>query len=146
MLTRLPDWEPRLVAYLERCDPLPFEWGRHDCCSFAAGAVEAQTGVDFYAPFLGRYQTQRGAIRALKAQGHADMFGPFDKALGERRAPLLLQRGDIVSDGRNVGMLWYLAGPCALFVGAEQGEGALYGIGLLTVSMSAIQWGWRIDG
>lgn len=145
MMARLPDWEQRLLAWLEQCDPLPYRWGAHDCCTFAAGAVQAQTGLDFYAPFAGGYSTERGALRALKRQGFEDLFGPFDAALGARTAPLLCQRGDIVSDGKGVGVMWNRAGPCGLFVGAAPDDGAAFEIGLVIVPVAQLQWGWRLD-
>ncbi len=144
LISRVQDWEPRLLAWLESCDTLPFSWGRHDCCTFAAGAIRAQTDVDFYEPFAGRYSTQRGSARVLRRSGFADLFGPFDAALGRRVAPLLCQRGDIVSDGEAVGVAWYRAGPCALFVGAQQDESADFQVGLVDVPVSRIKWGWNI--
>lgn len=140
-MDRLPDWEPALVAWLEACERLPFQWGVHDCCSFAAGAVRAQTGADFYEPFAGGYTTELGSQRALKRRGFADLFGPFTAALGDPVAPLLLQRGDIVSDGRNVGVMWNRAGPCGLFVG----EPALADDeGLMALPVARLKFGWRV--
>jgi hypothetical protein len=144
-LQRLPDWEPRLLAWLKRCDRLPYRWGQHDCCTFAAGAAEAQTGVDFYAPFQGRYRSARGAARVLRRAGHRDLFGPFDAILGQRVGPLLLQRGDIVSDGQRVGLMWNRAGPTGLFVGAEATEAETFETGLVEAPLSSLKWGWRID-
>ncbi|MBB4620123.1 DUF6950 family protein, partial [Sphingomonas abaci] len=66
---RYPDWEARLAAYLEPLRARPFAWGRHDCSTFAAGAVEAMTGVDPMPEFRGRYSTARGSVRALRRFG-----------------------------------------------------------------------------
>ena len=142
-MERLAGWEQALVDWLAACEREPFVWGQHDCCSFAAGAVKAQTGVDHYAPFAGGYRTAAGALKALKRQGFEDLHGPFDAALGERTAPLLLQRGDIVSDGARIGVIWYRAGPCALFVGGEAAdEGAE--IGLIARPLREMAFGWRV--
>lgn len=147
-MSRLPDWEPRLLEWLAACEDRPFAWGQHDCCTFTGGAIAAQTGVDFYDQFgfPGAYSTERGAQRALKRRGFADLFGPFDTALGARQAPLLLQRGDIVTDGTNVGLLWYRAGPCGLFVGGQHADASAFEVGLVAVPMFQIQWGWRVAG
>ncbi|WP_323780173.1 DUF6950 family protein [Thalassovita sp.] len=72
MMQRLPDWKPRLVRYLERTAHEPFKPGQHDCALFFAGAVEAQTGVDYAAPYRGRYTTLRGGLRVLRKDGFAD--------------------------------------------------------------------------
>jgi hypothetical protein len=64
---RLPDWETRLAAFLEPLRLRAFAWGKHDCCIFTAGAVEAMTGVDAMAEFRGRYSTQIGAKRARRS-------------------------------------------------------------------------------
>lgn len=142
-MQRIPGWEQALVAWLQACAREPFSWGRHDCCSFAARAVEVQTGSDFYAPFEGAYRTAAGALKALKRQGYDDLFGPFDMALGERVAPLLLCRGDVVTDGERIGIVWYQAGACALFVGGETADiGAE--IGLVDKPLSRMAFGWRV--
>ncbi|OQC19030.1 MAG: hypothetical protein BWX69_03042 [Planctomycetes bacterium ADurb.Bin069] len=54
-LTRLPDWRARLARYLDACARLPYAPGTHDCALFAAGAVAAQTGIDFARAFRGAY-------------------------------------------------------------------------------------------
>ena len=43
-LTRLRDWPERLDALLRSRASVPFEWGRNDCCTFVADAIEAMTG------------------------------------------------------------------------------------------------------
>lgn len=140
------DWEPALVGWLQACERRPFAWGRHDCCSFAAGAVTAQTGIDFYAPFRDGYRSPTGAMKLLKREGFDDIFGPFDKALGARRAPLLLRRGDVVSDGSRIGVVWYRAGPCALFVGGETADVGTHEIGLIARPLATMAFGWQLGG
>ncbi|ARC35930.1 hypothetical protein A6J80_05615 [Paracoccus yeei] len=71
-LTRLPDWQARLHAWLGQIDGRPVRPGRHDCCLFGASAVEAQTGVDLAAPWRGRYTTMAGGRRVLRKAGYAD--------------------------------------------------------------------------
>lgn len=32
--------------YMTECADMRFEWGKFDCCTFAAGAIEIATGID----------------------------------------------------------------------------------------------------
>jgi len=68
-IPRLPDWLNRLHAYFDAVRRRPFAWHGHDCGAFAAGAVAAQTGVDLFAPWRGRYRSRAGALRVLRAAG-----------------------------------------------------------------------------
>jgi len=74
-MEKLADWQPRLEAYLRNLQraPRPVAAGRHDCCLFAAGAVEAQTGIDPAEAWRGRYTTFRGGLRMIRRDGHADL-------------------------------------------------------------------------
>lgn len=71
-MTRLPGWQTRLTAFLAQVARQPFTPGRHDCALFAAGAVEALTGVDLAADWRGRYRTLRGGVRVLRRAGYRD--------------------------------------------------------------------------
>ena len=112
---RRPDWETRLAAYLEPLRTLPFAWGKHDCCTFAAGAVKAMTGVDPMPEFRGRYTTARGSVRALRVD--ARVPAPIRRSgKFETVDPSLAHRGDIImSDG----LLGICLGPFMVAVGAE---------------------------
>lgn len=112
---RLPDWEARLAAYLEPLRSRPFAWGRHDCCTFAAGAVEAMTGVDPMPEFRGRYSTPRGSVRALRKFGAGDLAETLSAKFEGVAAPLA-QRGDIVMSS---GLLGVNLGPFLVAVGSE---------------------------
>ena len=69
---RLPDWRARLQAYLLKVARTPFKEGVNDCALFLAGGVAAMTGVDYAAPYRGRYTTTRGGLRVLRRAGFAD--------------------------------------------------------------------------
>lgn len=71
-MMRHPDWYARLAAYVAQVEAQPFVPGRFDCALFAAGAVEAMTGVDLAAHWRGRYRSVRGGVRVLRAEGYAD--------------------------------------------------------------------------
>ncbi len=80
---RLPDWKPRLIAWLSDVATIPFQPGRHDCALFAAGAVLVMTGRDPAAPFRGRYRTLRGGQRILRKAGFADHIALTAQLLAE---------------------------------------------------------------
>ena len=63
MITRLADWRPRLVAYLEEVRARPFGYGSHDCALFAAGAVMAMTGTDLASDYRGRYGSLKEGLK-----------------------------------------------------------------------------------
>lgn len=112
---RHADWEARLAAYLEPLRARPFEWGAHDCCTFAAGAVEAMTGTDPMPEFRGKYSTALGSDRALRRLGAGSLAATLDGKFEAVPAPLA-QRGDIVMTG---GLLGICLGPFLLAVGSE---------------------------
>jgi len=112
---RKPDWETRLAAYLDPLRLRAFAWGQHDCCTFAAGAVEAMTGVDPMPEFRGHYSTLRGSVRALRSVGRGDLASTLD-AKFEAVAASLAQRGDIVMSS---GLLGVCFGAFLIAVGRE---------------------------
>ena len=96
-MSRLQDWPSRLAAYVDKAYTLPFEWGRHDCSTFVAGAVEAMTGER---PELPAYTDAREAAELLAAEPLLDRVRAI---YGPPIAPAFAQRGDIALvdiDGR----------------------------------------------
>ncbi len=96
MLKRRHDWPEALAAEIERVWRLPFSWGDHDCCLFAANCVFAFTGVDLAASFRG-YKTRREAMEVLKKFGGV---GGVAEAVAHSHAvpeivPLCARRGDV---------------------------------------------------
>lgn len=73
MTRRLPDWRPRLVAYLEGVRARPFAYGSHDCALFAAGAVEAMTGIDPAGDYRGRYDSLKAGLKLVRGT-HLDVL------------------------------------------------------------------------
>lgn len=69
---RLYNWETRLASYLARVSREGFAWGRHDCALFAAGGVEAVTGVDPAAAWRGRYGSLAEGLRLIREAGFHD--------------------------------------------------------------------------
>lgn len=92
-MTRHPDWRQRLTAYLRARAGQPYRPGRHDCALFAAGAVEAMTGVDLARGWRG-YRTLAEGRRKLADGGHAGL-GDLCAAHFEAVAPLKARPGDV---------------------------------------------------
>lgn len=91
---RVQEWPERLNRFLMAADRKRFEWGVHDCCLFAARAVQELTGQDFAAPFYDQYDDALSASRLLVK--HGGVRGIATSALGEEIPPLTAGRGDIV--------------------------------------------------
>jgi hypothetical protein len=69
-MKRLKDWPSRFAALVESVRARPFAWGSHDCCLWAAAAVQAVTGEDRAETWRGTYVDERGAARmALRLGG-----------------------------------------------------------------------------
>ncbi len=136
MSPRKADWEHRLTEVVAKAETRPFQWGRHDCCAFAARCVKAQTGDDFFAPFRGKYRSGAGSIRALREHGAGTVEATFTAALGDPVPVLRAKRGDIVFDGEAVGLMWQ---GHALFVGQEGDRP-----GLVRVPLSKLVHAWRV--
>lgn len=134
--SRKPDWEQRLQEYIAAVEAKPFAYGRHDCAAFAAGAIKAQTGEDYYSGWRGKYRSGVAALRLLVKRGYADVQGPFTETLGAPVPVLRAMRGDIVSDGTAMGVRWSTGG---LFVGEQDGVS-----GLVLKPLSELDKAWAL--
>ena len=101
---RYDNWPERLAQYVEARRSTPFEYGSHDCCMFAGGAVEAITGQNPMHEF--DYRNRLGAERLLRSAGTLDAL--VNRTLGEPVHPSQAGRGDIVladlEEGATVGV------------------------------------------
>ena len=94
---RRPDWPERLALLLESRHRMQFAWGVHDCCLFAADAVEAMTGSDPAANWRGSYSTEAGAEAIIGRIGLEGMVAAALEAFGAGACdPAFAQRGDVV--------------------------------------------------
>ncbi|OYT69039.1 MAG: hypothetical protein CFK52_14155 [Chloracidobacterium sp. CP2_5A] len=134
-LTRLPDWEERLLRLIEASCARPYELGEWDCAQFAGAAVEAVTGVNPAARYLGRYRTAASGLRLARA-GRGGIVAAVTRALGDPVAPLRLRRGDLCLHGSAVGCVWAGGG---LFVGQDGARD-----GLVLIALDECSSGWRV--
>lgn len=94
MIHRLQNWQTMFAGFAAARASMPFEWGRNDCCLFAADAVHAMTGHDFAADWRGTYTTTGDAARLMVKRGGLSAIAT--EALGESVSPLLAGVGDVV--------------------------------------------------
>lgn len=105
MITRFPDWVPRLrAAVLEQWER-EWQWGKFDCCAGPCGLVEAITGVNLMGQLL-TYTTEIGSLRVLRRwapSGTADnklLEAGAERLCGEHGLPevavLRAHRGSLV--------------------------------------------------
>lgn len=132
-MSRLPDWEARLLAYIAGVMDLPHVYGQHDCFLHCWAAVEAVTGVDHASQYIGRYDTAASAAALLRSEGEGTLLRFMDRRLA--RKPIgKAGRGDIVMVGKIIGVCM---GANALFVG-DEGERK----GLVTVPRGTWDKAW----
>lgn len=101
MISRLPNWQSALSAYLVDVAARPFAYGRFDCGLFVAGAVEALTGVDVVPGIRGIYKDRRSAFAQVRSICGAATMEALAEYLTAKYgmpevAPLMAQRGDAV--------------------------------------------------
>jgi len=133
--TRRSDWPERLADYVASKRETEFEWGTHDCCRFAAGAVEAMTGVDRMAGY--RYKGEREALRLIAKAGSLGALA--HRLLGEPlESVALAQRGDVVlADLENGASIGVCLGNVCAFAGLAGG--------VVFRPLLAAQVAWRIS-
>lgn len=131
-MSRLPDWEARLSAYLSAPGRDCFVWGQSDCALFSCGAIEAMTGKHPFPEFIGAYSDRKGAARALRDLG----MGTLHRTFGSRFQSIensFAKRGDIVWAHDALGVC---IGSFALFLGDE---------GFIRVPRADFADAWSID-
>lgn len=99
MIKRKSNWPEILSEELDKADKRPFEFGKHDCCLFAANILKAMTGNDF-ACGLRNYRSAAGSIRMLQTKGAGTLSKTMTVIMRERKCksipPAQARRGDLV--------------------------------------------------
>jgi len=123
VIKRQRDWRPNLCAYLDAVSREKFRPGTHDCALFAAGAVQAMTGVDLAAEYTGKYRSVADGMALLRAEGVADLAGLVSRHF-EEIPPLMAGVGDLVLVEGEAGAdaLGVVQGP-SIFVLQREGLG-----------------------
>jgi hypothetical protein len=146
MLTRKQDWDTvHLHQYLKNAQP--FEWGKADCCLFAANAIEAQTGIDIADDFRGQYTDKLSAFALIrKVTGGSTVavaaaYCAKKHGLKELQYPLMAQRGDLVVfknvDDELIAGIVHLSGRHLVSVGET---------GAVKVDITNVVRAWSISG
>lgn len=139
-MTRLDGWPELLEKYLVEARERKFAWGENDCVLFAAGAVMAMTGVDTVGNVRGRYASNRGALKLIKALAPKGIPAAVGKALGEAEIqPMYARRGDVVivvdEEGSEAVGIVDIRGSAIVTVGKA---------GLVYRPLSAAKKAWRV--
>ena len=131
-MTRYPDWQLRLEAFVREHNVKPFAWGSNDCAVFAADAVEAITG-EVLRPDLRGLDTRQTAV-ALRDGG--GVRGIASSALGAPIPAVVARIGDMVvvmvNDRESLAIC---NGGTAIAAGPD---------GLVAVPMSFALAAWRV--
>lgn len=106
-LTRQPNWPRQLNEYLMSVRERTYMLGTWDCCMFAAGAIEAITGVDPMSDLRGTYTTHEEYLRSLQALGQSTLYDALVDRFGPPIPGVQAKRGDLA---------WY-EGCCGIIIG-----------------------------
>lgn len=120
-----------LSRYIDDSRLRRFQWGVFDCASFAAGAVNALVGVDYFAPMSG-YASEFGAAKKLSQAGYYSIEEYVD-SLFNASTIYGARNGDLVLCGTGLGVVW---GGVALAPGDD---------GLLVYPIDRVGKIWRVD-
>lgn len=103
---RVDNWAGALNQYLKEQEEAPFAWGKNDCCLFAAGAIQAITGVDVAAGWRSAYKSSESALHlvSVRTEGSLrDLISTLAKKYGFPEInPKMAQRGDIIQFNSNI--------------------------------------------
>lgn len=130
------NWPRLMNEAIEGVRDRPFEWGKHDCCLFAASVVEAMTGNDPMAEFRGKYNDQESALKALKEIGSGNLYQTMRRKFGNPRRP---RRGDVVYYNQPIPTLGICIGESCVFVGQEGDHE-----GLVTLPTAEMKRGFHV--
>ena len=131
---RLKNWPSRFAALVASVRARPFEWGKHDCCLWAASAVLAITGRDPGAQWRAGYRTGRAALLILGSIGGLEAAGAMS---GRPIAPALACEGD-------VGLVTWPCGTRSLAVRSTDAWMCAGDAGLVFLPLDAASHAWGV--
>ena len=89
------NWENKLVEVITAAEKRPFNWGTHDCVTFASDVALAITGRDPIADLRGRWDSIWSAHRKLVEMG--GLTAAVSSRIGmPLNSPRSAGRGDVV--------------------------------------------------
>ena len=138
-MMRLPNWRRRLKDFIDRVRKTPLDYEHFDCGPAWAGElVRELTGEDPAAPFRGRYKSRAGALRVMRATGHADLASLVSTLLPAWEHASQARVGDLVAVP-TPGPFGYSLGICngaTIFVLRDDGVGVM--------DLLAASHAWRV--
>jgi hypothetical protein len=103
-VTRTPDWQAQLDAFIGEHRADPFRYGEWDCCLFVCGAIHAMTGVDPGEGYRGAYSSREEARRLGFLVPR--IVATVCAAYGMERTPVpFARRGDVALVRRSLGIV-----------------------------------------
>ena len=99
-MTRKPDWQALLDAFLAEHQFDSFQYGRWDCCLFVCDAVFVMTGVDPAAAYRGTYASRAEARKAACGSVQATVEAVCAEHGMDETAVPFARRGDVALVGR----------------------------------------------
>lgn len=142
-MSRLPDWEERLSAFIADNMDRPFQFGQWDCALFATACAAAITGEDRAAEYRGTYSDRAGSARALRQLGKGTLLRTLSDLYPPKPVAKAM-RGDIVWFAGSAGVS---CGAFGLFVGEERladKAGVVMRAGLVQVPRALLTKAWAV--
>lgn len=94
---RHENWPTLLDLFIESRKLESFEFGKHDCCLFAADAVLVMTDIDLAQGYRGTYSDMDGAMKILGERTAGELFTDVAAEHGIDEIPVSFAgRGDVV--------------------------------------------------
>lgn len=127
-----------LLDYLDSRRRTPFEWGKHDCACFAAGAIDAVHGTEFVRAVKSYGILSARAYRRMLRSGRRledmvrEVLGAPDSLYVDERT----ERGNIVLVGMGASAALAIATAPVLLVAHE--------VGFRPIPMAAGTRVWRV--
>jgi hypothetical protein len=135
-MIRLANWQAAFAAELQRHRTMPFEWGKHDCATFACDCAAAVTAFD---PMhdLRIYSDKEQADAIIDKEG--GLIEMADARFGARQRPTMARVAD-------VGLVHTEQGPALAVCNGTTWIAASADGGLVALPFEAALMCWRVGG